>query len=148
MRPVILNTDIGTDVDDLLALVVVAKASELRLIGVTTTYGDTVRRAQIAGLACKKLGLTGIPIIAGTQRPISQRQVFWAGIEGEGLSGLEKEAPHQIDAPGFLVSQAEEHAGFSEILAIGPLTNVALALKKSRRFADQVRRLYIYRLRF
>src|SRR5262249_38616707 len=48
MRHVILDTDIGTDVDDLLALVFLAHARELCLEGVTTVYGDTLLRARIA----------------------------------------------------------------------------------------------------
>ena len=46
MRHVILDTDIGTDVDDLLALVFLAKAPELCLEGVTTVHGDTLLRAK------------------------------------------------------------------------------------------------------
>jgi inosine-uridine nucleoside N-ribohydrolase len=48
MRHVILDTDIGTDVDDLLALVFLADGRELSLKGVTTVYGDTLLRARIA----------------------------------------------------------------------------------------------------
>ena len=47
MRQVILDTDIGTDVDDLLALVFLAHARELSLKGVTTVYGDTLLRARM-----------------------------------------------------------------------------------------------------
>ena len=49
MRHVILDTDIGTDVDDLLALIFLAHAHELCLEGVTTVHGDTLLRAKIAG---------------------------------------------------------------------------------------------------
>ncbi len=52
MRHVILDTDIGTDVDDLLALVFMAKAPELCLEGVTTVHGDTLLRAKIARVTC------------------------------------------------------------------------------------------------
>jgi hypothetical protein len=50
MRPVIFDTDIGTDVDDILALVLLGKAPELQLIGVTTVYGDTLLRASAVSL--------------------------------------------------------------------------------------------------
>ena len=45
-RPVLLDTDIGSDVDDLLALTLLVGAPEVQLIGVTTVYGDTVLRAE------------------------------------------------------------------------------------------------------
>ena len=53
MRHVIIDTDLGTDVDDLLALVFIAKAPELCLEGITTVHGDTLLRAKIARIACQ-----------------------------------------------------------------------------------------------
>ena len=77
MRPVILDTDIGSDVDDILALVLLAKSPELELIGVTTVYGDTVRRARIAKAACAML-----------QRPeIKSSQAFPSQFQGDKCIG-------------------------------------------------------------
>ena len=45
-KPIILDTDIGTDVDDLLALSLVLTSPELELVGVTTVYGDVALRAD------------------------------------------------------------------------------------------------------
>ena len=47
-RPVVLDTDIGTDVDDLLALALLVGSPEVQLIGVTTVYGDTALRARMS----------------------------------------------------------------------------------------------------
>jgi purine nucleosidase len=55
MRPVILDTDIGSDVDDILALVMLAKSPELQLIGITTVYGDRQRRKSFAGLSLERI---------------------------------------------------------------------------------------------
>jgi purine nucleosidase len=44
VRPTVLDTDIGSDVDDLLALTLLARAPQVRLVGVTTVYGDTLLR--------------------------------------------------------------------------------------------------------
>ena len=54
-RPVLLDTDIGTDVDDLLALALLVGAPEVQLIGVTTVYGDTVLRARMTRLVLDQL---------------------------------------------------------------------------------------------
>src|SRR6516162_519272 len=89
MRPVIFDTDIGTDVDDILALVLLAKAPELNLLGVTTVYGDTNFRAQIARRTTQMLGREDIKVVPGESFPVSGRQVHWAGHEGEGIPNLD-----------------------------------------------------------
>src|SRR5258708_10291771 len=78
MRPVIFDTDIGTDVDDILALVLLAKAPELQLIGVTTVYGDTLLRARIAQITCDLLPRKEIPVGPGESQPLTGHHTFWA----------------------------------------------------------------------
>jgi inosine-uridine nucleoside N-ribohydrolase len=67
-RPVHLDTDIGTDVDDLLALALLVAAPEVQLIGVTTVYGDTVLRARMTRLVLDQLERNSVPIGFGAQR--------------------------------------------------------------------------------
>ena len=64
MRHVIIDTDIGTDVDDLLALVFIAKAPELCLEGITSTsvHGDPVLRAKIARIASSFSSSTSLKV--------------------------------------------------------------------------------------
>lgn len=144
MRPVILDTDIGSDVDDLLALVFILRSSELALHGVTTVYGDTKRRARLAKVACDMLGRSELPIVPGAEKPLSGRQVYWAGIEGEGISGLEEVKLEREDgAEDFLLSEAEARQGELEILAIGPLTNIARVVDREPRFTRWIKHLYI-----
>src|SRR5678815_3812201 len=83
-RPVLLDTDIGTDVDDILALVLLARAPELRLVGVTTVYGDTTLRARMVRQVLDQMQLPDIPIGIGATETLTRRPVFWAGHEGEG----------------------------------------------------------------
>ena len=84
MRPVIFDTDIGTDVDDILALVLLAKAPELNLLGITTVYGDTNFRARIARRTTQMLGRDEIKIVPGEGRPRSGRQVYWGDTKAKG----------------------------------------------------------------
>jgi purine nucleosidase len=143
MRPLILDTDIGTDVDDILALVLVAKAKELELIGVTTVYGDTPRRAKIARATLNRLGLPDLPVIPGISRPLSGRQVYWAGIEGEGIPDLELiDIGSSQSGDDFLIEAAQKYAGQLEILAIGPLTNLASAIAKSPELSSRLSRSF------
>jgi purine nucleosidase len=144
MRHVILDTDIGTDVDDLLALVFLAHARELHLEGVTTVYGDTLLRARIAATAWKLTGNPAIPIIPGANEPLSARPIFWCGHEGEGIPSLEIASVDQNrTAEQFLIQYSNLYSGELEILAIGPLTNIAKAILRDAGFASRTKRLYL-----
>jgi purine nucleosidase len=144
MRPVILDTDIGSDVDDILALGMLGKTPEIDLVGITTVYGDTILRAKIARATCYLLQRPDIDIIPGAPKPISGRQVYWAGHEGEGIPDLENiSIDNAKKAEAYLVEKATALAGEIEILAIGPLTNIANAIQLSPDFAKQVKQLFI-----
>ncbi len=144
MRPVILDTDIGSDVDDILALVMLAKAPGLNLLGITTVYGDTVHRARIAKATCEMLKRPEIEIVAGISKPLSGRQIYWAGHEGEGIPNLETiSVDTSIKAEEYLAGKAEQFSGELEVLAIGPLTNIAKAIQLSGEFKRGVKHLYI-----
>jgi purine nucleosidase len=144
MRHVILDTDIGTDVDDLLALVFLAKAPELCLEGVTTVHGDTLLRAKIARIACQKLGIPDLPIVPGAGETLSGQQIFWPGHEGENIPGLENaRVETSISAQEFLFDLSEKYPGELEILAIGPLTNIAKTISCFPEFRSRVKRIYL-----
>src|SRR5919112_3669999 len=143
-RPVLLDTDIGTDVDDLLALTLLLRSPEVELIGVTTVYGDTVLRARMTRLVLDQLERRAVPIGIGARETVTGRPVWWAGHEGQGIPGLDQV---QIDegatAVDLLHQAATEHRGQLELFAIGPLTNVAEAISADDSFAPSLRHLYI-----
>jgi purine nucleosidase len=144
MRHVILDTDIGTDVDDLLALVFLAHARELSLKGVTTVYGDTLLRARIAATAWQRTGNPDIPIIPGATDPLSGRPIFWCGHEGENIPSLATaRVERSKTAERFLNQNSHLYSGELEILPIGPLTNIAKAILGDSGFASRVKRLYL-----
>ncbi|QMU96268.1 nucleoside hydrolase [Microbacterium esteraromaticum] len=141
-RTVILDTDIGTDVDDLLALALILGDPGIDLHSVTTVYGDTVLRAR---LAARILGVAGadVPVHAGRAHPLSGKEVWWAGHEGALHEGLENETIASDDAVAHLVSAVLAAPGRIDLIAIGPLTNVAAAIQHEPRFAGAVRHLWI-----
>jgi purine nucleosidase len=143
-RPVLLDTDIGTDVDDILALVLLARAPELQLIGVTTVYGDTTLRARMVRQVLDQMQLPDIPIGIGATETLTRRPVFWAGHEGEGMPGLDLvRVDEDVTASDLLRRAAAEHRGTLEVFAIGPLTNVAAAIEADDAFAASVHHLYV-----
>lgn len=118
----VLDTDIGSDVDDLLALATIFGSPTVVLRGVTTVYGDTVLRARIVAHACRLAGVVVRPIVAGLAQPRSGADVWWAGHEGRLIPDLEAE---QVDAE----PSALQVLAISPIVAaVGPLTNLAAAL--------------------
>jgi purine nucleosidase len=122
-----LDTDIGSDVDDLLALAMVLGSPEVTLRAVTTVYGDTLLRARMVRRTYAIAGRPAPPIAAGARETRSGRPVWWAGHEGVLMPDLESEAIDEaLDATALL--------GASPVVAaVGPLTNVADALEGPHR---------------
>jgi len=123
---VLLDTDIGSDIDDAVALAYLLANRECELLGITTVTGQPEKRAQLADALCRAAGRS-IPIFPGSEYPllVAQRQV-----EAQQAPALEK-WPHATDFPHgravqFLQETIRAHPGEIVLLTIGPLTNVAL----------------------
>ncbi len=146
---VVLDTDLGTDVDDCLALALILASPELDLAGVTCVYGDVDRRARMV-LKLLQLfgqrGATDVPVRTGARQPLlGRRPVYWAGHEGKGLLEAGDEALSLADehAVDFLVRTVRANPGQIHLIAIGPLTNVALALLREPALAHDLAHLTI-----
>jgi purine nucleosidase len=131
---VIIDTDIGDDVDDAFALALAVKSPELEVLGITTTFGDTETRAKIADRLLGEVGHAEIPVMAGkptavTNNPMSQRKYA--------ESGHFTKNSHP-DAVEFILDQIHKHPGEITLIAIGPLMNIGAAIDKD---ADTFRKL-------
>ena len=137
-KRIILDTDIGADVDDCLALALILAAPELELLAVTTVYGDVGLRGRMALKLLRLRGAAGVPVALGAARPLLGRPpVYWAGHEGEGLlepddAALRPADEHAVD---LIVRTVMTRPGEVTLVAIGPLTNVALAFSREPRLA-------------
>ena len=130
--PVVLDTDIGSDVDDVLALATVFGSPELRLDGVTTVYGDTLLRARMVSRVAAVAGRSTGPVVPGRTEPRSGRPVWWPGHEGALLEALDCEpVSTEYDAADVL-------AAAPRVIAIGPLTNLAEALERPDRGVQEL----------
>src|SRR5690242_3521920 len=127
--PIIFDTDIGTCVDDVLALAVVLGSPELALVGVTCVYGDVDLRARMVRKLLRLHGSLDIPILRGASQPLLRLEpIYWEGHEGEGLLESGDDIPKASEgAVDFIVRTVRENPGQIHLLALGPLTNVALA---------------------
>ncbi len=138
----IIDTDVGTDVDDLWTLAMLPASDELAVEAVTLVYGDVDLRARIATVACAAMHVD-CTVHAGRSETLSGREVMWAGHEGEGVAGLDDATYSSIDAVDVLIERANLDPGTLHVLAIGPLTNVAAALEREPAFAQNVGHLTV-----
>ena len=67
---VIIDTDIGDDIGDALALAVALQSPALDIVGITTAYGDVQTRARLARRICSAAGRPDIPVMAGEPMPL------------------------------------------------------------------------------
>lgn len=142
----ILDTDIGTDVDDCLALAVILGSPELQLEGVTCVYGDVSLRARMVLKLLRLAGREDVPVMVGAEKPLlGMRPVYWPGHEGVGLleAADDSLAPATEHAVDYIVRSVMDHPGEIHLLAVGPLTNVALALLKEPQVAHNLAHLTI-----
>lgn len=120
----ILDTDIGDDVDDAFALALALRAPECDLVGVTTVYQDTPTRATIA---CKLLHVAGrgdVAVAVGRRTgEVCREQKRWA-------EGFHTIRPIAQSAADFIVEQCQRHPRQIVLCTIGPLTNLADALAR------------------
>ncbi|HEX2908484.1 MAG TPA: nucleoside hydrolase, partial [Phototrophicaceae bacterium] len=140
----ILDTDIGTDVDDCLALALILASPEFQLEGVTCVYGDVLLRARIAKKLLQLRGVTNVPVMVGARKPLmGQRPVYWEGREGDGLLTAADDylRPEPEFAPDYIARMVMENPGEIHLICIGPLTNAALAFLREPQLAQQLKHL-------
>ncbi|MEC5320160.1 nucleoside hydrolase [Brenneria populi subsp. brevivirga] len=145
---IIIDTDPG--VDDAIAIWLAMAAPELEILGVTVVAGN-VPLADTLVNACKVVGLSGrrdVPVFAGAPRPLVRAQVYgkYAHI-GAFSSELVPDSsfrPQREHAVDFLVRTARQAAADNNpitLCALGPLTNLALALRHHPDVARGIKRI-------
>ena len=142
MHKVILDTDIGTDVDDELALAILLGSKDVDFIGITTVYGDVCLRSQIAMSLCSMVNRE-IPTYMGEDKTISGREVWMSGSEGKNFKDLDSFTPQPTSAVDFLVNAVITQPDSIDVIAIGPLTNIAQAIESNQDFEKKVKRVWI-----
>src|SRR5438045_2696160 len=126
---VLVDTDIGDDIDDALALALVLRSPEIELQGVTTVFGDTRQRARLAAYLLKVSGREDVPIAAGIQNPIQWRHRPSGVPQATVLDDrVALPALSTTSGPVLIVETALAHPGRLTLLCLGPLTNIATAL--------------------
>ncbi len=138
-RRIVLDTDLAGDVDDALCLALALASPELELVAVTCVGAESRLRAQVTQKLLSLAGRKGVPVFAGCRVPVLAGPGF--GVEGhEGVGILEPgeepeiEAEHAVDALLRLTAAQTD----LDLVFVGPLTNLAVALMKDPDLAGRV----------
>lgn len=136
MVKVLLDTDIGTDVDDAVCLAYLLAHPNCELLGITTVTGQAKKRASLASIMCRAAG-RDIPIYPGAEDPIQGEQRQKIAQQADVLPRW----PHETNFPqgkavDFLAQSIRTYPGEVTLLTVGPLTNAGWLFSEYPDVAD------------
>lgn len=122
-QKVIIDTDIGDDIDDAFAVSLVLSSPEMKILGIMSAWGDTELRSRMLDRLLCEAGRTDIPVATGvkTTSKATFSQEAWA------KAG---ETHTHADAVDFLLNQIRQNPGEITLIAIAPLTNIGAAIDR------------------
>ncbi|MBM4034357.1 MAG: nucleoside hydrolase [Planctomycetes bacterium] len=136
--PIAIDTDIGDDIDDALAMALALTSPEVDLRAVTTVFGDVAARTRLALKLLAAYGRGDIPVGTGRAAPLMGPAPTHTPNQAAVLTdGEELPEPSGHPADELLRRAADEAAGRLVIITIGAMTNMALALLREPRLAQK-----------
>jgi inosine-uridine nucleoside N-ribohydrolase len=154
-RKVILDTDIGWMNDDCTAAMFALKSPDLEVMGITPIMGnfDLQWEVTCALRLLEVLGHDDVPVCPGFDRPLVHERSAYADQVWGGWAtfkafetippGMPKLQPDRRHASDFIAESILNHPGEVTILAVGPLTNLAVAVRKFPQIVEQVKEVVI-----
>jgi len=142
---IIVDTDIGTDVDDAYALALLANSPEVKMEAVTTVWADAQLRARIARKLLNLLGKQDVPVAVGENLPLNrERPAFLMGHEGRSVFDGNEELPlSDVPATNLIESLLRKYPHEIKLVLIGPLTNIGKMLTQEPDLASLVKEFVI-----
>jgi purine nucleosidase len=137
---VILDTDIGTDIDDAWALAFVIQHAGFEPLGITITDADTPARARIACKLLYHANRSDVPVAVGRQTPTPDARIDHQFAWAEDFTAVR---PVRASAADFLVDQVKRYPGQVTLIAVGPLQNIADALRREPRLGEYCKRVVL-----
>ena len=105
-QPVIIDTDIGDDIDDALAVGLALSSPELKILGITSAWGNTELRARLLDRLLSETGRSDIPVAVGIERHQQGGGCLFAGSVGAAAAASE-----HLKAVDFLLEQIRKQPG-------------------------------------
>jgi inosine-uridine nucleoside N-ribohydrolase len=137
-QKVILDTDIGSDIDDAFALGLLLSSPEVKLLGVTTVWGDTSLRVRLVeGILCET-GQQAIPVIAGvpTKSSTTLTQAAWA-------RRFPLPPGSKADATSWTAQTIRQNPGQITLIGIGPLRNIGVLIERDSAAFHMLKRVVL-----
>ncbi|MGH9512924.1 MAG: nucleoside hydrolase [Terriglobales bacterium] len=135
---IIIDTDIGDDVDDAFAVALALQSPELQILGISTTFGDTETRAKLLDRLLGEAGRENIPIAVGA--PTIAKGVFTQRRYAEAGKYVRAFHPRAAD---FILEQIRQNHGQITLIAIGPLVNVGALIDNDPGTFRKLRRVVL-----
>jgi purine nucleosidase len=141
-EPIIIDTDIGTDIDDAFAVALALKSPEVKILGISTASGDTAARVRILD---RMLGMSGhqdIPVALGvpTAEAPGTPAIGRQGRFGNTPGFSRATHPAAVD---FILGQIRRFPGQITLITIGPLTNIAMLIDKDAASFHKLKRVVL-----
>ena len=141
---ILLDTDIGSDIDDSFCLGYLLSQEKCDLLGITTVSGGAEQRAQMASVMCRAAGKGSIPIFPGIEQPLLTPQKQASAEQ----AGVLAKWPHESKYPKgeaieFMRQTIRKHPGEVTLLAIGPMSNVAALFAVDPEIPSLLKRLVL-----
>ncbi len=125
-QKVIIDTDIGDDVDDAFAVALALQSPELKIVGITSAWGDTKLRARLLDRFLQETGHADIPVAIGIEKHHPREAAFSQARWAEAGPAANAH-PAAVD---FLLEQIRRQPGEITLVAIAPLTNIGAAIDR------------------
>jgi inosine-uridine nucleoside N-ribohydrolase len=126
---ILLDTDIGTDIDDAVCLAYLLSQPRCHLLGITTVTGEAVQRARLASVVCRRAGRE-VPIYPGAEMPLVVPQRQKLAQQAECLPRWSHETDYPAgEAVEFLRRTIRSNPGEVVLLSVAPLSNVGLLFR-------------------
>ena len=123
---IIIDTDIGDDIDDAFAVALALSSPEFEVLGFSASFGDTQTRAKMLDRMLGELGHSDIPVAMGAPVDVN-RNAFTQRRYAEGRQFARSQHPNSVD---FVLDQARKYPHQVTLVAIGPLPNVGAMITK------------------
>jgi inosine-uridine nucleoside N-ribohydrolase len=135
-QKVIIDTDIGDDIDDAFAVGLALSSPELKVLGITSAWGDTELRSRMVDRLLCETGRNDIPVGTGIKTPgkAAFSQEVWAKAGELHTHG---------DAVEFLLDQIRKNPGEITLIAIAPLTNIGAAIDRDPETFKKLKRVVL-----